>query len=361
MMTIQPKTRDLPNPYRPSIVHAIYKQRPEDFVVNELLSMDFCGQGEHLWICLRKTNLNSPYVVKLLAKWADIPVKDVGFSGLKDRHAITTQFFSLRIPKKVAPSITFEQFLQQNQALQPDENIKVISQHWHDKKLQRGTHKFNQFIITLREVQGEKTGIEYQLNLIKADGVPNYFGEQRFGHNDNNLSQVIDLFNKKLKLNPKKNSDRERISLYLSSARSELFNAVLAKRVSENCWQTPILGDVMNLSGSHSIFTPEVMDEHIKNRLISADIHLTGPMWGAGDLQSFGDVAKLEQGVIDSRPDYQLFATGLAEFGLKQQRRALRLLPTDLSWRWLDTDSLQLQFVLPAGSFATTILSCLMA
>lgn len=359
-MTTNFLARDLPNPYRPSIAHAIYKQCPADFIVNELLSMDFCENGEHLWLCLRKTNLNSQYVAKLLAKWADIPVKDVGFSGLKDRHAITTQFFSLRIPKKISPSVDFAQFLQQHSALNTDENLEILAQHWHDKKLQRGTHKFNQFIITLKQVRGDKTAIENQLELIKMHGVPNYFGEQRFGREENNLAQAVALFNKSLPLKANRPKDKEKISLYLSSARSELFNAILAKRVRENSWQTPILGDVMNLAGSHSFFTPEIIDETITQRLASADIHLTGAMWGMGELQSFGDVAKLEQSVIDSNPDYQLFANGLAEFGLQQQRRALRLLPTDLTWQWLDDERLQLQFVLPAGSFATTILSCLM-
>lgn len=352
------KIRHLPNAYHPHITHAIYKQSPADFVVNEILPIDFANDGEHLWLYIRKTLLNTQYVAKLLAKWANIPIKDVGFSGLKDRLAITTQFFSLRIPKKILPNLSFEQFLEQYEILQPDEAIQVISQHWHDKKLQRGTHKLNQFIITLKQVKGEKNAIAHQLSLIKKHGVPNYFGEQRFGHDDNNLSHALDLFSKKLKLNPKK--DKDRLSIYLSSARSELFNAILAKRVRENSWQTPMLGDVMNLAASHSIFTPTIIDDTIINRLMLADIHLTGAMWGAGELQSFGDVAKLEQNVIDSRPDYQLLAQGLVDFGLKQQRRALRLVPINLSWQWLDKDTLQLTFMLPAGSFATTVLHCLM-
>lgn len=349
---------DFINPYQPSITTAIYKQSPDDFIVNEQQNINFSHQGEHLWLQVCKVNLNTHFVSKLLAKWADIPVKDVGFSGLKDRHAVTTQFFSLRLPKKVYPTISFDEFLQQN-PLNSDEKLQILAQYWHDKKLQRGTHKFNQFIITLHHVLGDKTAIENQLNLIKKQGVPNYFGEQRFGHDDNNLNQALALFENKLKLNPKRPKDQEKISLYLSSARSEIFNAILAKRVLDNSWQTPILGDVMNLAGSQSVFVPDRIDDSIRQRLAIADIYLTGAMWGAGELQSFADVAKLEQSVIDNNPTYQIFADGLAKFGLKQQRRALVLLPKDLSWQWLDVDSLQLQFSLPTGCFATTVLNCL--
>lgn len=349
---------NLPNPYTPSIHHAVYKQTAKDFIVYEIQNIDFCHQGEHLWLYLEKVNLNTHFVVTLLAKWANIPIQDVGFSGLKDRHALTRQYFSLRLPKKTLPNISFYKFLQQN-PLNTDEQLTILAQYWHDKKLQRGTHKFNQFIITLKDVIGEKNAIEAQLNTIKKQGVPNYFGEQRFGQNNHNLAQAQALFQQQLTLNPRKTKDKERLSLYLSSARSELFNAILAKRVQDNTWQTPILGDVMNLSGSQSIFVPSEIDDTIYQRLDTADIHLTGAMWGAGELQSFGKIAKLEQSVIDSSPLYQLFANGLANFGLKQQRRALRLLAQDFCWQWLDKDCLQLQFRLPTGCFATTILACL--
>lgn len=349
----------LPNPYTPSIQQAVYKQTAHDFIVHELQQIDFCQHGEHLWLHIEKVNLNTHFVAKLLAKWADIPIKDVGFSGLKDRHALTTQYFSLRLPKKVLPAISFPEFLQQN-PLNFNEKLTILTQHWHNKKLQRGTHKFNQFIITLKNVVGDKRAIEQQLHLIKKQGVPNYFGEQRFGQNEDNLHQAVALFQQRLNLNPRKAKDKERISLYLSSARSELFNAILAKRVLDSSWQTPILGDVMNLSGSQSIFVPSEIDDTICHRLDTADIHLTGAMWGAGELQSFAEVAKLELFVINNNPTYQLFAQGLADFGLKQQRRALRLLAKDFTWQWLDENSLQLAFCLPAGCFATTILACLL-
>ncbi|ELA08245.1 tRNA pseudouridine synthase D TruD [Moraxella macacae 0408225] len=351
---------NLANPYKPSIHHAIYKQTPQDFIVHEQLSLDFANHGEHLWLQLKKTNLNTEHLVKLLAKWADIAKKDIGFSGLKDRHAITTQWFSLRLPKKSMPTKPLAEFFAVH--LLANEQVDVLNLIWHNKKLNRSTHEGNRFIITLRQVHADKSALDKQLLSIKTQGVPNYFGEQRFGHEQQNLLKALHLFKTELELKtdkPTKAKLGQKFGLYLSSARSELFNAILAKRVVLNTWQTAHLGDVMNLAGSQSIFIPDAIDDKLQERLLSGDIHLTGAMWGFGKLQSFADVAKLEQTVIDSSPTYQILAKGLASFGLKQQRRPLRVIPKCMSWQWLDCDVLTLDFVLPTGSFATVLLHCL--
>lgn len=376
----------LPNPYTPTIISADFKAVASDFIVNELMAVDFANEGEHLWLHLEKTHLNTAYVAKLLAKWADIPAHDVSYSGLKDRHAVTSQWFSLRLPKKIAPEQPFTDFIKT--WLNPDETITLLAKHWHNKKLQRGTHKFNRFIITLKQVVGNTSAINAQLEQIKANGIPNYFGEQRFGQDDGNLDKALELFAtgrvNGRKLHPK--FDRDKISYYLSSARSELFNAVVAKRVALGKWNTPInVGDeVFNLAGTNSIFTVENVEnptslnpllpkgdlqdgqserqnshEQILARLASHDIHLTAPMWGAGELASRGEVAELEKAVIASNDRYQQLATGLENQGLKQQRRAIRLLPQQMAWRWED-DSLILDFELPSGSFATSVVAMLM-
>lgn len=353
----------LPNPYTPAIISADFKAVASDFIVNELMAIDFANEGEHLWLHLEKTHLNTAYVAKLLAKWAEIPAHDVSYSGLKDRHAVTSQWFSLRLPKKIAPEQPFTDFIKT--WLNPDETITLLAEHWHNKKLQRGTHKFNRFIITLKQVVGDTSAINAQLEQIKVNGIPNYFGEQRFGQDDGNLDKALELFAtgrvNGRKLNPK--FDRDKISYYLSSARSELFNAVVAKRVALGTWNTPIniSDEVFNLAGTNSIFIVESESEtaEILARLASHDIHLTAPMWGAGELATRGEVAELEKSVIASNDRYQQLATGLENKGLKQQRRAIRLLPQQMAWRWED-DSLILDFELPSGSFATSVVAMLM-
>lgn len=349
----------LPNPYLPTIQHAILKQTPQDFIVNEILSLNFSENGEHLWIKIRKMHLNTTFVAKLLAQWANIPIKDVGFSGLKDRHAITTQWFSLRIPNKQSPSIDFHQFIADK--IQPNETLLILQQQWHNKKLNRGTHQANQFSLTLREIIGNKDEINQQLEQIKCQGVPNYFGEQRFGKEADNLEKVTELL-KTNKINGKKihpKFDRDKLSLYLSSARSALFNAILAKRITDKTWNTPLSGEVMNLNGSQSVFIAEKIDNEIIERLSNHDIHLTGAMWGTGELMSCSEVAQLEMSVVNQCEQYQLFAKGLERYGLRQQRRALRLIPQHLTWQWIDNHCLKLDFSLPKGSFATSVVSAL--
>lgn len=351
----------LPSPYTPAIESAIYKQQPTDFIVHEKLGIECSHTGEHLWLHIQKTRMNTNFVAKVLSQWAGIPLKDVGYSGLKDRHALTTQWFSLRLPKKIAPEQNFGQFVQTK--LAGDETLEILAQHWHHKKLGRGTHEANQFIITLRNVVGEKAAIEQQLATIKTQGVPNYFGEQRFGQDANNIDVAIELFTHHTIRGKKihRKFDQDKISLYLSAARSELFNAILAKRIALGIWNQPLDGDVMNLAGSNSIFVAQHIDETMLSRLQSGDIHLTAPMWGAGELKSSGKVNALELSVITDNPIYQQLSQGLIEFGLKQQRRPLRMLPSNLQWVWQDGETLVLDFELPAGSFATTMIDTLVA
>lgn len=356
---------DQPYPYPACITRARYKSCPSDFIVNEVMDIDFRGQGEHLWLQLQKTNLNTVYVAKLLANWAGIGFRDVGYSGLKDRHGVTTQWFSLRIPTKIAPATGFEAFCAP--LLGQDEALTLCAQHWHNKKLNRSTHSANAFVLTLRDVTGDHAMIDAQLATIRRHGVPNYIGEQRFGIEGNNLERALALFSTG-KLNGKtlnRKFDQDKVSLLLSAARSAIFNAILAKRVNDGTWHTAQVGDVMNLAGSNSIFVIDgrdnKVDDALRQRLDQGDIHVTGALWGDGTPKSLFEIAELEQAVVDSHTTYQALAAGLVQYGLKQQRRPLRLLAQQFTWHWADDRTLVLEFMLPAGSFATTILRALMA
>ncbi len=361
----------LPQPTKRPIISAIYKATPKDFIVNEILSLDFSNQGEHLWLLIKKTALNTTYVANALAKWAKIPSRDVGYSGLKDRHAITTQWFSLRIPTGQLPAHPF--------AIKDTENgefAEVVQQHWHRKKLNRGSHKFNQFIIRLRDVQGNKNQIEQVLSTIKKQGVPNYFGEQRFGHDGNNIATALEWFeqgtiygkpvhigSKKGRLSKKdkqiEHKNRALQSILLSAARSAIFNQILAKRVNDGSWLTGMNGEVFNLAGSGSVFQTKQLDEVLRKRLHKQDIHPTGAMWGIPNEKSSpqGQALAIELDVIHNDEVLQRLANGLQTQHIKSARRPLRLLVHHLSWHWQDETTLTLDFRLPAGSFATSVLA----
>ncbi|MGI9339374.1 MAG: tRNA pseudouridine(13) synthase TruD [Psychrobacter sp.] len=361
---------DLPQPMKPPIKQALYKAKPEDFVVNERLEVDFTGEGEHLWLHIKKSGINTAYLAKLLSEWANIPLRDVGYSGLKDRLALTTQWFSLRLPKKQKPDSDFAPV-----DIKEHETVKIIAEHWHNKKLNRGTHNANQFVITLRDIEfakdqtlGDKSSVEQHLQTISETGVPNYFGPQRFGFGGNNIREALNLFARPLKStssakkkNKRKSAVREQNSMELSAARSLIFNQILAARVQDGSWNTGLNGEVFNLNGSGSIFASEHMDETLQARLASGDIHPTAVMWGAGNDKVAGDAAELENTVVQQDALLAALATGLEQREVKAQRRALRLPVEDLSWRWADEQdgeqTLVLSFTLTTGSFATSVLA----
>ena len=361
---------DLPQPMKPPIKQALYKAKPEDFVVNERLEVDFTGEGEHLWLHIKKSGINTAYLAKLLSEWADIPLRDVGYSGLKDRQALTTQWFSLRLPKKQKPDSDFAPV-----DIKEHETVKIIAEHWHNKKLNRGTHNANQFVITLRDIEfakdqtlGDKSSVEQHLQTISKTGVPNYFGPQRFGFGGNNIREALNLFARPLKStssakkkNKRKSAVREQNSMELSAARSLIFNQILAARVQDGSWNTGLNGEVFNLNGSGSIFASEHMDETLQARLASGDIHPTAVMWGTGNNKVAGEAAELENTVVQQDALLAALATGLEQREVKAQRRALRLPVEDLSWRWADEQdgeqTLVLSFTLTTGSFATSVLA----
>ena len=320
-----------------AVLQARFRVAPEDFFVEELPSFAPSGEGEHLLLTIEKRGLNTAFVAKRLAQWAGIAEMGVGYAGLKDRHAVTRQRFSVHLPKKVSPDVA---------ALDGDD-LKVLEQHWHQRKLPRGALAGNRFVLVLRELVGERPAIEDRLRAILASGVPNYFGEQRFGREAANIEAARRMFaGERVK--------REQRSILLSAARSALFNAVLAARVARGDWSSGADGDVWMLDGTHSVFGPTDLDETLRERVRAQDVHPTGPMWGLGELRSSGAIRALEQETTNAFADLRV---GLEAAGLKQERRALRMRVPGLEWRWLGGDALQLSFELAPGSYATEVLA----
>ncbi len=371
-VTAATDTSRLPQPTQPPLKKAHYKAHATDFVVNEILPLEFTGEGEHLWLHIQKSGINTAYLAKLLSEWAEIPLRDVGYSGLKDRHALTTQWFSLRIPKKQLPTSEFAPV-----DIEEQESVTILAQHWHNKKLNRGTHKANEFIITLRHVEfadltsdtSEQIGsvkqqVDQHLETMSHTGVPNYFGPQRFGRHGNNVREALALFARpprearpQPKKSKRKRAPREQNTMELSAARSLIFNEILAARVRDSSWNQGLAGDVFNLEGSGSIFTSETMDDTLRARLASGDIHPTGVLWGLDNDKVSGVAANIEKDTVQNDPLLLQLAMGLEKRDVKAQRRALRLPIEALSWEWSDEQTLILRFTLTTGSFATSVLA----
>ncbi|MFI3189731.1 tRNA pseudouridine(13) synthase TruD [Crenothrix sp. D3] len=304
----------------------------DDFIVVENLAFEPSGEGEHVFLFIEKTGENTDYVARQLAKFANVRQRDVSYAGLKDRHAVTSQWFSVWLPGKADPDWT----------LVETESIKVLHTVRHARKLKRGVLSGNSFKLIIRDWQGDKDKTEQQLNAIKAGGIANYYGEQRFGHAGHNVSKALGLFQGA-------KVGREQRSIYLSAARSYLFNHILNQRVLNKTWNQALAGDSYVFDGSHSYFKAEQVDDSIIQRLAAKEIHPTGLLWGKGN----ADLLPIEQTVIANN---QELADGLIASGLEQDRRALRINVADLDWQFMDETTLSLSFTLPAGSYATAVL-----
>ncbi|NIJ69620.1 tRNA pseudouridine(13) synthase TruD [Xanthomonas sp. 60] len=310
----------------------------EDFQVDELPAFEASGEGEHLLLHIRKRGANTVHVAGQLARWAGLPEMAVSYAGMKDRHAVTTQRFSVHLPKRVAPDL----------AALAGEGIEVLDASWHNRKLQRGALAGNRFRLVLRDVQAAPAQVAERLVQIGTRGLPNWFGEQRFGRDGGNVPAALAMFGGR-------RMRKDQRSLLLSAARSALFNRVLAARVAQGCWDTPLEGEVWMLDGSRSVFGPEPFTDSLSERLARFDVHPSGPLWGEGELRSEGAVRALEEATLADDESVALRA-GLADARLKQERRALRLRPALLQHQWLDDGVLELSFALPPGCYATAVL-----
>jgi tRNA pseudouridine13 synthase len=317
-------------------LRGIIRSKASDFKVDEISLFEPSGSGEHVFLQIEKTGENTDWVAGLLAKIAGIPKRDVSFAGMKDRHAITTQWFSVHLAGKESPDW---------QAELPD-SITILQQTRHNKKLRKGALTGNRFSLVIRQVEGDIQQGKARCEEIKRKGVPNYYGEQRFGHHLYNIKSAENWFAAGFKI-----KSRHKRGIFLSAARSWIFNHILSQRLREKTWNQAQAGDVFMLNGSQSCF-PNDGDPTLEERTKQHDIHPTGALWGKGTLLSTGDIAILEQQQGDA---FKHLADGLIKYGLKQERRSLRLSVDEFEVTF-EGDTLNVCFTLPAGSFATVVL-----
>lgn len=319
-----------------SLLSGRIRVSPEDFQVEELLGFAPDGEGSHALLQVRKRGCNTEWVARQLARAAGVRNHDVGYAGLKDRHAVTTQWFT--VPRGPKPPPVSEWLARGG------EGYEVIAAHEHRRKLPRGALERNRFEIVVRDCAGDAAATLARLKLLSMQGVPNYFGPQRFGHDAGNLREP----------------PRPGRGFAISAARSLIFNAVLAARIERQSWATLQAGDCANLDGRGSFFAvtdsgadsaPALLD-----RLTALDVHPTGPMWGAGELPSGGVIRELESATAAQFPE---LCTALEALQLAQERRALRVALHDASGA-VEADgggtALRLRFTLRSGAFATTVL-----
>ena len=310
---------------------------PDEFLVVEELGFVASGDGEHDFLTVEKTGTNTDWLARKLAQHAGIKSLDVGYAGLKDRHAVTTQTFTVRRPNRDGT----------DWAAFSVAGARILDVQRHNRKLKRGAHVANHFRIGLRAdlTSAEQTSLQTRWQQIVAGGIPNYFGPQRFGRNGNNLALARDVLSGK-------RVRREQRSIAISAARSFLFNEILAARVSAGTWDSLIDGDLANLDGSGSVFSVESVDETLIARCTAFDIHPTATLWGDGAPLTSAAAADIEKGAVAG---YTELTEGLVNARIDAGSRPLRLRLAETSIEF-DDGIFWLSFRLPKGAFATSVI-----
>ncbi|PKH89398.1 tRNA pseudouridine(13) synthase TruD [Colwellia sp. Bg11-28] len=323
----------------------LLRSQISDFQVFEELPFLPCGEGEHLFVHIRKTGANTLFVARELAKYFEVKEQLVSYAGLKDRFAVTEQWFGIHVPGKQEYNLDDLNI----------EGVEVLSYKRHNKKLRTGALTGNRFELILREVTAIKAFTERWQKIVEQ-GVPNYFGEQRFGIGGGNIERALSLFS------GQKVKDKKKRGMYLSAARSHIFNSVLNERIQQQCFDKVAVGDVLMLAGTQSVFHLDEVDSAIQQRFTDKDVDITAPMWGAGELMTSNAPQVLEQEVATKNLE---FCEGLPRFGLKQERRRIRLTVSDTDIELLsaeeysaqeESNAVKISFFLPAGCYATTVL-----
>lgn len=331
-------TRELARAHGAPLGTARYRVTPEDFVVDEELPFTPDGAGEHLLVQVEKRGQNTGWVAQQLTRFCGIHPRLVSFSGRKDRHAVTRQWFSLQLTGKPDPDWT-----------QLDiPGVRVLASHRHGRKLRTGTHRINRFVLVLRDITAEPAAVEERLATIAREGVPNYFGDQRFGAAGGTLAMAREaVATGRLPSRP------ERRGLVISALRSEIFNAVLDARVRDGSWNHVLPGELVMLDGANGRWFPEDVDPSLPGRCAALDVHPGGPLAGEKGTLPTGAAGELEAALTGR---YHDSLAALARWRVEADRRSLRSRVLEFTHAWPAPGVLQLSFALWRGSYATGVL-----
>jgi tRNA pseudouridine13 synthase len=337
------------------------KESPEDFVVEEIPAYDPSGTGEHVFVRFTKRDRTTLDAVRAIARALGCDPRAAGFAGMKDKRALTTQTLSLHAPRGTGAADLAAQALRL-----AIEGITVHDATPHPHKMKAGHLAGNRFAILVRGVPEGRTGdMAAALEAVVREGVPNAFGAQRFGSGGDNAERALAW----LRGEERAPRDPRLLRLHWSSLQSAVFNAVLAQRVEDGTWATALEGDLLKLRSSGGLFgCSDVQTDG--PRAASGEVSPTGPMVGARMRWPEGRPAELERQTAARilGDGFDLARTRSLGEG---SRRALRLWVEDLRWETVKVDAreapgnapacVRVYFVLPKGSYATTVLSTAVA
>src|SRR6266851_1597690 len=314
------------------------KTQVEDFEVEEIPAYEPCGAGDHLFLWVEKRGMGAEYFQRQVARRLGIPTGEVGTAGLKDRHAITRQWIS--VPSAV----------QDHVAELDGDGIRVLGVHRHTNKLKPGHLRGNHFRILIREVDpaaGDR--LPPILDRLRAEGLPNYYGSQRFGRDGETAILGMDLLTgRKANL---RNSFLKKLAL--SAAQAALFNDYLSRRLTDGLMRRVLPGDVMCKWPAGGMFVAQDVAAEQARFDARETVH-AGPMFGRKTFPAAEEAAAREAHVLR---DAGLTTSSFHGFGkLVQGTRRHNLIYCDDLAAAVESEGIRLTFSLPAGSYATVLL-----
>lgn len=255
---------------------------------------------------------------------------------------MTTQWLGVHLPGKDNPDLT--EFVESHEGVEA-----VLAVTRHNKKLRPGDLLGNRFTLDLRDVS-DMAELERRLQLVKEQGVPNYYGEQRFGREGNNVVQARRWGADEIRVR-----DKNKRSFYLSAARSWLFNQILAARIEAGTAATLLPGDCL-LDNEERMTVAETVTPSLLESVSKGALHITGAVAGDNALPGCGEAEAFELAILDKEPALMALIRGNR---MRHERRELLLKPQDMQWQG-EGDVMTVSFSLPAGCFATAVVRELM-
>lgn len=304
-----------------------------DFRVDEIPLYERSGEGEHLFLWIEKDGLNTQDVVREIATHAAVSPRDIGYAGLKDRYAITTQWFSVTT--------------RDDPTQWPwRDGVRLLDHVRHSNKLRTGHLQGNHFRIRLIGLD-DASLLAPRVDALRASGVLNGFDAQRFGRGGHNLEDALRWARRGGRVSHFKKK------LYASVLQSQVFNQVLRVRAEQDLLHV-MRGDVLRLDGSQSVFVSEdpIADEARRAR---KDVHLTGPIFGPRSRAAADDALAIEQAAIDALHLDDDALARVARNG-RGTRRDLLIDVSDLTLHLEDQHTATLAFSLPSGAYATHVI-----
>jgi tRNA pseudouridine13 synthase len=323
------------------------RSRPEDFEVEEVPAYLPSGDGEHVWVWIEKRGLTTPMAAERLAAAAGVPVRDVGWAGMKDRHAVTRQWLSL--PPPATPELVA--------SLSSDGDgggLRVLQATRHKNKLRTGHLSGNRFTLVVRELADPGAAVAQATAILDvlARGAPNWYAEQRFGRDGDNAERGLALIRARGR-GP--GSPRQR-RFMVSALQSYLFNRWLADRIADRLLDEVLAGDLLQKRASGGLF-PSTAPDVDRGRLAAGELAITGPMFGAAMRSPpDGSAAHAREAAL-----LRAFELGPADFHplraiAEGTRRQATILVGAPSVRTPDDGALTVSFTLPSGAYATAVM-----